>query len=490
MNTILVDLQKLAMQFLIPLVVILIGLLLAWIVARLGAFLVRRALGALKLDERVSSSLGTKTDVTGWVSGLTFWVLFVVVIWQLAVLAQNVAGVNTVAVQTPLGTLFDEWLPKLVNVGVFLLVAWLVATILRFLVVRVLNMTQLDAWLGEKVAKGKTANTNESIGKAVFWLTFLAFIPSILGGLGLGETAGSVQILVNQLLGYIPGVIGAIVILVLGALLARILRQIVTGFLESVGADSVGERVGLSKSKSTQPLSVLLGTVTYVLVFVPVVVQALNTLGLPVISQVGAQLLGSMTNVILSALGAAVILSIAYYVAKFVADIASSLLAGIGINRLPNALGFKTAKGPLLSDMLGYVVLVGVMLIAIQGTAQSIGLTTIAALVGSLMTVGANALLGVAIFLAGIYFANIASDVILSTGGTDASFLANIARWAILIFVAGIALNQAGVTLAGNVIQIIFATIGVAVALAFGLGGRDQAAKQMDKWFNRKSTRG
>ncbi len=112
---ILSDLQNLALQFILPLVVILIGLLVAWIVARLGAFLVRRALGAIKLDERVSSSLDTKTDVTKWVSGLTFWVLFIVVVWQLAILAQStIPGVNIAAVQSPLGNLLNEWLPKLV----------------------------------------------------------------------------------------------------------------------------------------------------------------------------------------------------------------------------------------------------------------------------------------------------------------------------------------------------------------------------------------
>ena len=54
---------------------------------------------------------------------------------------------------------------------------------------------------------------------------------------------------------------------------------------------------------------------------------------------------------------------------------------------------------------------------------------------------------------------------------------------AILIFVAGIALTQAGVTLAANVIQIVLIAIGAAAALAFGLGGRDVAASQLGKWF-------
>jgi hypothetical protein len=219
---------------------------------------------------------------------------------------------------------------------------------------------------------------------------------------------------------------------------------------------------------------------------IPVIIQALNTLGLPVISEIGAQLLGSVTSVILNILGAAVILTVAYYIAKFISDIVSSLLAGIGINRLPAALGFKTAEGTELSGVVGYVVLVAVMLLAVQGTAQAVGLTSIAVLFGSLITFGGNVLLGVVIFFAGMYLANVAFNVITSAGGEETNFLANIARWAILIFVAGIALNTAGVTLAANVIQIMLIAIGAAAALAFGLGGRETAAKQLDKWFNRK----
>ncbi|RJP51082.1 MAG: hypothetical protein C4557_08625 [Anaerolineaceae bacterium] len=486
---ILSQLQDLATQYLLPLLAVIVGLFVAWVLARIGAFLVRRAFERMKVDDRISQSLDTKAQVTKWVSGLTFWVLFIVVIWQLAVAAQRFAGLDTVAVQTPLGGLLNDWLGRIFNVGVFLLVAWLVATVLKFLVVRVLNMTRLDERLGERVAgkKDKAAtNMNESIGKAVFWLTFLIFTPSILGTLGLDESAASIQTMVDQMLAYLPGVIGAVVILILGALLARIVRQIVTGFLESVGVDKLGERVGFSKAQNAQPLSRLLGTVVYVFVMITVIGQALAALNLEVLTSISDQVLGGVTNVILGVLGAVVILGVAYYVAKFVAEVASSLLAGIGVNRLPAALGFKTTKDADLAGVIGYVVLVAVMLLAIQGTAQFLGLSSFAVLIGSLIVFAGKVLLGIVIFLAGIYLANIASSVITSTGGKDAAFLANIVRWAILIFVAGIALSQAGVTLAENAITIILATVGAAVALAFGLGGRDAAGKQVEKWFERR----
>ncbi|MBM3180255.1 MAG: hypothetical protein FJZ86_07860 [Chloroflexi bacterium] len=485
LNEILANLGTTA-GLLVPILVIIVGLFLAWIVARIGAFLVRKALERARLDQRVSDSLGTKTDITRWVSGFAFWALFVFAIWQLAVFAQNVAGIDTAAVQSPLGALLAEWFGKLVNVGVFLLVAWLVASLLKFLVVRILNATRLDERLGEKVAKGKTENMNNSVGRAVFWLTFLVFMPSILGAIGLGDTASSVQGLVNQVLGYIPGVIGAVIILVLGSLFARILRQVVTGFLEGLGVDSYGERVGLSKAQNAQSLSTLLGTVVYVFVMVAVIGQALRVLNLDVLSAISDQVLAKVNGTILSVLGAAVVLGLAYYVAKFVSEVATSISAGIGVNRLPAALGFKTAKGAELSNVVGYVVLVAVMLIAVQGTAQSVGLTAIAALVGTLMTFGGQVLFAIVIFLAGIYLSNIASSVIMTTGGSDASFLANIARWAILIFVAGMALTQVGVVLAGTLLQIVLLAVGAAFALAFGLGGRDAAAGQLEKWFKPK----
>lgn len=471
----------------IPLVAAILGLFVAWIGARIGAFIVRKILERAKVDERVSASLDTKTQITKWVSTFTFWALFIFLIIWLVNFAQGMgwlpAGLSASPEQTQfLGLVFG----RIVSVAVSLLVAWIIATVLKFIVIRVLNATRLDERLGEKVTGKKTSNMNESIGKAVFWLVFLVFIPSILSNLQMGEVASSVQGLVDSMLGYIPGIIGAAIIIFLGGLLARIVRQIVTGFLEGVGVDKFGERVGLSAAQSAQPLSALIGMVVYLLIIIPVVVQALAVLNLPVITSIGTRLLDGVTGAIFAVLGAAVILGVAYYLAKFVADIVTSLLAGLGIDRLPAALGFKTAKGANLSGVVGYVVLVAVMLFAVQGTAESFGLVSIAAIVGSLITLGGNVILGIVIFLAGVYLANVASNVITTTGGSDATFLANIARWAILVFVAGIALNQAGVTLAADVIQIVLLAIGAAFALAFGLGGRDAASKQVEKWFNRK----
>jgi phosphoglycerol transferase MdoB-like AlkP superfamily enzyme len=156
------------------------------------------------------------------------------------------------------------------------------------------------------------------------------------------------------------------------------------------------------------------------------------------------------------------------------------------VNRIPSALGFKTAKGAELSNVIGYVVMVAIMLLAVQGVAQLAGLTTLATLVSTLMAFGGQVLFAVVIFLGGIYLSNLTSSVIMSTGGNDAAFLANLARWAILIFVAVQALATVGMSLAGETLKITLYAIGAAFALAFGMGGRDVAAKQLEQWFKPK----
>ena len=77
----------------LPVVAIILGLFLAWVVARIGAYIVRRVFESLKVDERASSSLDAKTQITKWASGVIFWVLFVFVLWQLATLAGRFIGI-------------------------------------------------------------------------------------------------------------------------------------------------------------------------------------------------------------------------------------------------------------------------------------------------------------------------------------------------------------------------------------------------------------
>ena len=107
-------------------------------------------------------------------------------------------------------------------------------------------------------------SVSSSLASAAYYLVFLFFLPAILGALDLAEIAEPVQDLLGSVLGFLPNLLGAVIIFVVGYFVARILRQIVSSFLSAAGADSVGARVGLDDGLK---ISNLAGTIVYA--FVP-----------------------------------------------------------------------------------------------------------------------------------------------------------------------------------------------------------------------------
>ncbi len=98
-----------------------------------------------------------------------------------------------------------------------------------------------------------------------------------------------------------------------------------------------------------------------------------------------------------------------------------------------------------------------------------------------------NVVISVVILLAGILLANFVRNVVhqavKAAGLTSADFLAGIARWAILLFTFMAALVQ--LQIAEQLIQMLFAglvaMLALAAGLAFGLGGKDNAARFLDR---------
>jgi hypothetical protein len=92
--------------------------------------------------------------------------------------------------------------------------------------------------------------------------------------------------------------------------------------------------------------------------------------------------------------------------------------------------------------------------------------------------------LAVLIFAIGLYFANLAKDTISKTGANQAGFVARLAQVAIIVFAASMSLRTVG--LANDIINLAFGlTLGglvLAAALAFGLGGREVAGRELDRF--------
>src|SRR5688572_10894792 len=168
--------------------------------------------------------------------------------------------------------------------------------------------------------------------------------------------------MLNQVFGYLPNIVAAGLILLVGWFVARIVQRIVTGLLAAAGIDSLADRVGLTQVLGRQSLSGLLGLVVYIFILVPVLISALNALQIEAITRPATNMLDTFLAAIPNIFAAAVVLVIAYVVGRLVSGLLTNLLAGVGFDALPARLGLTrglAAAGQRTpSEIVGTLVLV------------------------------------------------------------------------------------------------------------------------------------
>lgn len=475
--------------FLVNLLGALAILIIGYIVAKFLGRMARKGVEKTNLNEKMAHlfSAEEKQQVGPYVSKGVFYLVMVFVL---------VAFLQTLGltfVTEPLNgflTQIFEFLPQLLAAGALAVVAYLVATLLRTLTQRGLEATKLSERLGE--ADLQEANIASTASTAVYYIVWLLFLPAILDALQLQGLLSPIEGMISKALNFIPNLLAAGLIFLVGYFIARLIRQIVSNLLSAVGTDKLAERVGIANVLGSQRLSQTLGTVAYVLILVPVLVSALNALDLEAVTAPASRMLDMMLSMIPQLFGAAVVLIIAFVIGKLVANLASSLLAGVGFNQLFEKLGLpaarslngtSTARTP--SEIAGTLLMVAVMLFASIEAAGLMGLSALSGLLEQFLTFAGQLLLGLIIFGLGLYLSNLAAKAIKQSGAVQATVLANAARIAVLVFVGAIALRQMG--LANSIINLAFGltlgAIAIAAAIAFGIGGRDVAKSQLEAMF-------
>ncbi|MFC1975221.1 mechanosensitive ion channel [Chloroflexota bacterium] len=472
------------------LVVALVILIGGWLIALVIAAIVRSIFNRTNLNQRLSGWLGdgaTTIDVGRWVGRVVFWLIF------LLVLVAFFERLQLTAVTEPLNALLTQvfaFAPQLLGAALLFLIAWIIAVVVRFALNRLFKATQLDERLasqaGLEEAPGQVS-LSETLANVIYWFIFLLFLPAILGALNMEGLLGPVQGMLDEVLAILPNILGAGLILLVGWFIARIVRQVVTGLLTAAGVDKFGERVGLSTTSGERTLSTVIGTIVYALILIPAIIAALNALQIAAISDPATEMLTALLTAVPAIFGAAVVLGIAYFVGRLVADLVANVLTGIGFNKVLTWLGLggEPVEGQRTpSEVVGYLVLVVIMLFSAIEAANLLNFTIVADLLAQFINFVAQVAVAVVVFGLGLYFANLARTVILAAGGAQSNMLAQVARLAIIIFAVALALRQTGI--ADDIVNLTFGlllgAIAVAVAIAFGIGGRDVAIRLVNKW--------
>lgn len=173
------------------------------------------------------------------------------------------------------------------------------------------------------------------------WLTFVVVDP--------------VKAMMVKIWSYIPSIAGAIVILVVGWLIAKLVEAIVGRILKTVRLDAASDKAGISKvlaqGEIKLTLSELIGAVIYWLVILVVIATALNALNLTIAADLVSRLVGYVPNI----LAAIFILILGSFLANFIAGVVRTSASNAGI---------KNAK--LLGKITQTVLVVFAIIIAIE----------------------------------------------------------------------------------------------------------------------------
>ncbi|MGI9592577.1 MAG: mechanosensitive ion channel [Myxococcota bacterium] len=481
LTTLFTTVQERAGEILPNILAALAILILGWFAALVVRAVVRRVLGLLRLNERLGTAEGAEgTDVeSGAAAGAYYLVL-------LFVLLAVFDALNLEIVSGPLASLVDSflgYLPNLVAGGVLALLAVVVATVARTLVRRGLAATSIDESLAVHAG---VRPVGESLATVVYWLVVLLFLPGILAAFAVEGLLAPVESMADRFLAMVPNLVAAAAIGGVGWLVARIVRDLSTNLLAATGADRVGEAVGLREGRSP---SRLVGLVLYVLILIPAITAALEALKIQAITAPATAMLAAIMTAIPQVFAAALILLIAYLVARFAAGLVSELLAGAGFDAMPAHVGLAEAfRGDLTpSRLVGHVILFFVMLFAAVEAAGRLGFDQLARLVATFVEFGGQVLLGTGIIAVGFWLSGLARTAIERVYGERSSGVAGLTRFAILGLVLAMGLRAMG--LADDIVNLAFGltlgTIAVAVALSFGLGGREAAGRQMEHWLAR-----
>jgi hypothetical protein len=391
------------------------------------------------------------------------------------------------------------WGPKVLIAIVILVVTWIVARAVKWAIQKLVDRTPA---LRKHVTGPPTETVGHQLGTIAKLIIWLLGIMAALNYLGVGQILAPINRLTIEIFDFLPRLIGAGVIFFIGLIVARIVRQLTETVLIAANVDGLLARIGIGDTAGTvrstpeavppgaapgatrATLARAAGILLFALIIIPVSIAALQVLGIEAISVPATNMLNDILQAIPHILTAALWLGIAFVVARFIKTIIEGILPPTGFDNAVRSTGVLP-PGTSPSRIVANIAFIAVMLAAAIEAAQQLGGGTVAIFLAQVTELGGKVIFGTLIIVTGIFLARIISGLVQSSTGDD-SYAQAIVRYAIIALFTAIGLTFMG--LADQIVILAFGLIlgsaAVAVALAFGLGGRDAAGRLLQRYLD------
>lgn len=379
-----------------------------------------------------------------------------------------------------------------------ILVAWLVATLVKKAVVKGLEAAgfseRLNRW---GVVKNPEQGDNmiTTLGQVLYYLIWTIFLPGIFETFNLNSVAVPIQNMIDTVLTFLPKLVTSTVLIAVAIIVGRFVKNLaynlaltfdLDGWMAKLtrqtSSDAIEETVsdaGTAIKKDT--LAKVVANIVYVVIVIPIVVVALEVLGIRSISDPIISVLNTILAAIPNILVAVILLVVGIAIAKFIGDLITNLLRGTGIDKLTSNMGLPTCTNFDLAQISGQVVAVLIGLFFFVEALNALNLEVLNAIGTALIAYLPNVLFALIIlsiaFLGGQWLRNLLSQ------SSGSHWAGRIVQYVVLAFAFFMVLDQLrfASTIVNTAFMFIIGGLSVAFALAFGLGGRDFASRQLEK---------
>ncbi len=197
-------------------------------------------------------------------------------------------------------------------------------------------------------------------------------------------------------------------------------------------------------------------------------------------------------------LGALIILVVGWIIAKAIARLVNkvlktarfdSLADKAGISSIITKGGLQTTATALVSALVYWLVIIMVLVMVVN----ALGLPQASSVLETLFAYIPNVIAAVFVLVVAMFLASFVSGIVQTAAGNAnlprPEMVAGISRWAIIVFGATVSLKELGIAplLVTSTFNIILGGVCLALALAFGLGGKEVAARYLSEIIQKHS---
>ncbi len=388
-----------------------------------------------------------------------------------------------------------EWGPRVIFAILILVATHFIAKGVQWAVAR--GIDRVPVLKRHPQAGGQSVGVE--LGRLAYWLVWLVGLIAALQPLGLSGVLTPVTSLTNEVFAFLPRLLGAGLFFFAGLILARIVRHVIEAALGALNIERLLGRAGISigepplavddtgvategAAPARSSIAKAVGVTVAATIIIFAAIGALQILQVSAISDPATAMLNSIALAIPRVLAALVWLAIAFLIGRWVKTLVETVLPSLGFDDSVRALGIMPASSNP-SRVVGAIAMTAILLAAAIEAARQLGGDSVAVLLFQITELGGKVIFGTVIIVAGLFLARILASLVGSSTG-EAGYAQTIVKYAIIALFTAIGLTFMG--LADQIVMMAFGLIlgsaAVATALAFGLGGRDAAARILEQW--------